>query len=209
MRCAAPRTCRRAEAAALLQKVRGIGPWTAGMVLGMRLGRPEPIPVGDFHLPSTIAWALAGEPRATDARMLELLAPFGDQAFRVVRLVWAARIEAPRRGPRAPVAVSRPSTIAHTLRRMPKPWRRRRDEFDTRRTVERLERTGTDSRCRRRMQMPELAPARELAIRASKPYPNDSDEYRKARTALIEKEIELRRQIQAVAGAATGAAPWR
>lgn len=90
------------EAAALLQKVRGIGPWTASMVLGMRLGRPEPIPVGDFHLPSTIAWALAGEPRATDARMLDLLAPFGDQAFRVVRLIWAARIEAPRRGPRAP-----------------------------------------------------------------------------------------------------------
>jgi hypothetical protein len=32
--------------------------------------------------------------------MVELLAPFGDQAFRVVRLVWAAGIEAPRRGPR-------------------------------------------------------------------------------------------------------------
>ena len=90
------------QAAELLQKVRGIGPWTASMVLGMRLGRPEPIPIGDFHLPSTIAWALAGEPRATDARMLELLAPFGDQAFRVVRLIWAAGIEAPRRGPRAP-----------------------------------------------------------------------------------------------------------
>ena len=47
--------------------------------------------------------------------------------------------------------------------------------------------------------MPELAPARELAVKTSKPYPNDSDEYRKARTALIEQEIELRRQIQAVA----------
>ena len=91
-----------AEAAALLQKVRGIGPWTAGMVLGSRLGRPEPVPVGDFHLPSTIAYALAGEPRATDARMLELLQPFGDQAFRVIRLVWAANIAAPRRGPRHP-----------------------------------------------------------------------------------------------------------
>jgi len=90
------------EAETFLQKIRGIGPWTAGMALGTRLGRPEPIPVADYHLPSTIAWALAGEPRATDARMLELLAPFGDQAFRVVRLVWAARIEAPRRGPRHP-----------------------------------------------------------------------------------------------------------
>ena len=88
------------EADALLRKVRGIGPWTSGMVLGTRLGRPEPIPVGDFHLPDTIAWALAGEPRATDARMVELLAPFHGQAFRVIRLVTAARIEAPRRGPR-------------------------------------------------------------------------------------------------------------
>jgi 3-methyladenine DNA glycosylase/8-oxoguanine DNA glycosylase len=90
------------EAAALLQKVPGIGPWTAAMVLGLRLGRPEPVPVGDVHLPSTIAYALAGEPRASDARMLELLEPFGDQAFRVVRLVWAAGIMAPRRGPRFP-----------------------------------------------------------------------------------------------------------
>jgi 3-methyladenine DNA glycosylase/8-oxoguanine DNA glycosylase len=88
------------EAEALLRKVRGIGPWTATMALGTRLGRPEPVPVGDFHLPSTIAWALAGEPRATDARMVELLAPFRGHAFRVIRLVSAARIEAPKRGPR-------------------------------------------------------------------------------------------------------------
>lgn len=88
------------EADALLRKVRGVGPWTAGMALGARLGRPEPIPLGDFHLPDAIAWALAGEPRATDARMVELLAPFHGQAFRVIRLVSAARIEAPKRGPR-------------------------------------------------------------------------------------------------------------
>ena len=47
--------------------------------------------------------------------------------------------------------------------------------------------------------MPELKPATELALKASRPYPNDSDEYRKARTALIVEEIELRRQIQRVA----------
>jgi 3-methyladenine DNA glycosylase/8-oxoguanine DNA glycosylase len=88
------------EAAALLQKVRGIGPWTASVTLGLRLGRPEPIPLGDYNLPHTIAWALAGEPRGTDARMLELLAPFSGQAFRVIRLVRAAGIAAPRRGPR-------------------------------------------------------------------------------------------------------------
>jgi 3-methyladenine DNA glycosylase/8-oxoguanine DNA glycosylase len=88
------------EADALLQKVRGIGPWTSAMVLGVRLGRPEPIPVGDFHLRDTIGWVLASEPRATDARMVELLEPFRGQAFRVIRLVSAARLEAPKRGPR-------------------------------------------------------------------------------------------------------------
>ncbi len=88
------------EAVTLLQKVRGIGPWTANLVMGARLGRPEPIVVGDIHLPHTVAWALAGEPRGTDARMVELLAPFEGQAFRVIRLLRAARIEAPKRGPR-------------------------------------------------------------------------------------------------------------
>ena len=44
-----------------------------------------------------------------------------------------------------------------------------------------------------------LRPATELAAEASKPYPNDSAEYRKARTALLAGEIELRRQIEKVA----------
>ncbi len=87
-------------AARLLQAVRGIGPWTAAMVLGLRLGRPEPLVFGDAHLPNTVAWALAREPRGNDARMAELLQPFEGEAFRVVRLLFAARIDAPRRGPR-------------------------------------------------------------------------------------------------------------
>jgi len=44
-----------------------------------------------------------------------------------------------------------------------------------------------------------LKPAIDLAATASKPYPNDSAEYRKARTALLAEEIELRRQIERVA----------
>jgi predicted dithiol-disulfide oxidoreductase (DUF899 family) len=44
-----------------------------------------------------------------------------------------------------------------------------------------------------------LKPAIDLAAKASKPYPNDSAEYRKARTALLAEEIELRRQIERVA----------
>ena len=41
--------------------------------------------------------------------------------------------------------------------------------------------------------------SRDLAEAASKPYPNDSAEYRLARTALLAQEIELRRQIEQVA----------
>ena len=88
------------DAMELLQKIKGVGPWTAATVLGDRLGRPDPIPLGDFHLPNTIAWALAGEARANDARMVALLTPFEGQAYRVIRLVLAAGIGAPKFGPR-------------------------------------------------------------------------------------------------------------
>ena len=47
--------------------------------------------------------------------------------------------------------------------------------------------------------MTPLKPATELAAAASKPYPNDSAEYREARTALLAEEIELRRHIERVA----------
>ncbi len=47
--------------------------------------------------------------------------------------------------------------------------------------------------------MSELKPAAELAAAASKPYPGDSADYRRARTALLAEEIELRRHIERVA----------
>ena len=46
---------------------------------------------------------------------------------------------------------------------------------------------------------PSPTPAAELAALASKPFPNDSAAYRKARTELLADEIELRRQIEKVA----------
>lgn len=88
------------EAAAFLEQVPGIGPWTSSTVLGTRLGRPEPLVRGDVHVPHAACWALAGEPRGTDERMAELLAPFPGEAFRVLRLLFATRIAAPRRAPR-------------------------------------------------------------------------------------------------------------
>ena len=88
------------DAFELLTSLRGVGPWTAGMLLGLRLGRADAVVVGDLHLPHMVCWALAGELRGSDERMLELLRPVEQQAFQVVRLLHAARIEAPRRGPR-------------------------------------------------------------------------------------------------------------
>lgn len=44
-----------------------------------------------------------------------------------------------------------------------------------------------------------LVPAAELAARETARWPNETAEYRAARTALLAREIELRRQIEAVA----------
>ena len=91
------------EMDSVLQRLPGIGRWTSAEVKRIVLGDPDAISVGDFHVPNLIAWALAGEPRADDARMLELLEPYRGQRGRVQRLLEASDIRAPRWGPRADV----------------------------------------------------------------------------------------------------------
>ena len=89
-----------APAYARLRAIPGIGPWTAAEV-GMRaFGDPDAVSVGDFHLPNMVAWALAGEPRGTDERMLELLEPYRGHRGRVLRLLELSRVGPPRRAPR-------------------------------------------------------------------------------------------------------------
>ncbi len=88
------------EAYARLTAVPGIGPWTAAEVGVRALGDPDAVSVGDFHLPNLVAYALAGEPRADDTRMLELLEPYRGQRARVMRLLELSGIRAPRYGPR-------------------------------------------------------------------------------------------------------------
>ncbi len=78
----------------------GLGPWTAAEVTFRALGDRDAVSVGDFHLPGLVAWALAGERRATDERMLELLEPYRGQRARVIRLLEASGIRPERRGPR-------------------------------------------------------------------------------------------------------------
>jgi 3-methyladenine DNA glycosylase/8-oxoguanine DNA glycosylase len=92
-----------AEARERLQLFPGVGPWTAAEVARLALGDADAVSVGDFHLPNVVAWALAGEARGDDARMLELLEPYAGQRGRVQRLLEAGSIRAPRYGPRADV----------------------------------------------------------------------------------------------------------
>lgn len=88
------------ETERLLWLIRGIGVWTTGVALGLAMGDPDAVPVGDYHVKNIVGFALAGEARATDERMLDLLAPYAGQRGRVVRLLKADGNGAPKFGPR-------------------------------------------------------------------------------------------------------------
>ncbi|MER7456991.1 DNA-3-methyladenine glycosylase 2 family protein [Micromonospora sp. NPDC126480] len=92
-----------AEATRRLTAITGIGPWTAAEVVRVAYGDPDAVSVGDYHVPNTVAWALAGEARADDARMLALLEPFRGHRGRVCVLLEAGGVQAPKFGPRAPI----------------------------------------------------------------------------------------------------------
>ena len=86
-----------------LRSIPGVGAWTAAAVAGTAFGDPDAVPVSDYHLPNTVAWVFAGEPRADDARMLELLRPYAGHRGRVLRLLALAGARAPKFGPRQPL----------------------------------------------------------------------------------------------------------
>ena len=88
------------EAKAALLRLPGIGPWTVAEVARLALGDPDAVSVGDFHLPNLVAWLLAGEPRGTDERMLELLAPYAGHRGHVQLLLEVSGMHAPRYGPK-------------------------------------------------------------------------------------------------------------
>jgi 3-methyladenine DNA glycosylase/8-oxoguanine DNA glycosylase len=89
-----------ADGHARLTAVPGIGPWTAAVTASIALGDADAAIVGDFHIPNFVAWTLADEPRADDARMLELLEPFSGQRGRVTRLIMSSGKAPPKYGPR-------------------------------------------------------------------------------------------------------------
>ncbi|GLY94888.1 hypothetical protein Acsp02_21430 [Actinoplanes sp. NBRC 103695] len=92
-----------AEATRRMVALPGIGPWTAAETVRTVYGDADAVSVGDYHIPNTVAWALAGEARGTDDRMLELLEPFRGHRARVCDLLASGGIGAPRFGPRMPV----------------------------------------------------------------------------------------------------------
>ncbi|MBF6512482.1 DNA-3-methyladenine glycosylase 2 family protein [Nocardia farcinica] len=92
---------RGAEGRELLQKVPGIGPWTAAEIAQRAWGDPDAVSVGDYHLPTIVGLALVGRP-LDDEGMLEALAPYEGHRHRAVRYLGAAGASRPRRGPRMP-----------------------------------------------------------------------------------------------------------
>ncbi|WP_329121842.1 DNA-3-methyladenine glycosylase family protein [Streptomyces sp. NBC_01465] len=91
-------------AAARLQLIPGIGPWTTAEVLQRALGAPDAITTGDLHLPNIIGYALTGAHRSTDEEMLHLLAPYEGHRHRAARLILLTGRTPPRRQPKMPVA---------------------------------------------------------------------------------------------------------
>ena len=88
------------EALQSIAELRGIGPWSVGYLRGTALGDPDAVITGDYHLPHSAAWILAGRERGTDDEMLALLEPYRGHRFRVIRALLASGIRAPRRGPK-------------------------------------------------------------------------------------------------------------
>jgi endonuclease III len=91
-----------AEADRTLRSLPGIGPWTSAEIRQRAAGDPDAVSVGDYHLPKTVGWTLAGRITDDDG-MLELLAPYAGHRYRVSRLIELGGTAPPRRGPRMSV----------------------------------------------------------------------------------------------------------
>jgi 3-methyladenine DNA glycosylase/8-oxoguanine DNA glycosylase len=91
-----------ADADRMLRALPGIGAWTSAEVRQRACGDADAVSVGDYHIPALVGWNLAG--RITDdAGMLDLLAPYAGQRYRVTRFLELGGHSAPRRGPRMSV----------------------------------------------------------------------------------------------------------
>jgi len=96
-------TMSRQDAYTRLMAIRGIGKWSSAIVMGAAWGDKDATPVGDYHIPNSVAWALAGRERGTDEEMLELLEPFRPERRRLLIAIKLAGVHAPRYGPKTAV----------------------------------------------------------------------------------------------------------
>ena len=89
-----------AEVRRRIELIPGVGQWTSTNVATITLGDPDQVVLGDYAIPSMVTFALAGERKGTDARMLELLEPHRPHRWRVCRLLMAGGLGPPRRSHR-------------------------------------------------------------------------------------------------------------
>ncbi|MEM8708038.1 MAG: DNA-3-methyladenine glycosylase 2 family protein [Actinomycetota bacterium] len=87
------------DAVSWMQRLPGIGPWTAGITSAIAGGDPDAVPVGDLHVPGMVTYAFTGEV-GDDQAMLEVLEPFAGHRGRVVRMVKMGGAGPPRHRPK-------------------------------------------------------------------------------------------------------------
>ena len=83
-----------------LQKIAGVGPWTAAVAGLAAFGDSDALCVGDFHAKNTVAFALTGAHRGTDEEMCRLLSVYSPHRARVLRWLQLDGWNAPAHGPR-------------------------------------------------------------------------------------------------------------
>lgn len=82
------------EAAAVLRRLPGIGPWTATVILLRGLGRLDVFPASDSSVAHNLAFVAGGAPIRSDDRLDELLAALGPQRGMLYYYLLLARLEA-------------------------------------------------------------------------------------------------------------------
>ena len=96
-----------ADAYARLTALPGLGAWTATSVIIASLGDPDTIVLRDFGMPTMVNYAFTGDARRLraddggDEIMCRHLEPWRGHRQRIIRLLFAAGVNAPRRSPRA------------------------------------------------------------------------------------------------------------
>jgi 3-methyladenine DNA glycosylase/8-oxoguanine DNA glycosylase len=96
-----------ADARVRLSALPGLGSWTATSVITASHGDPDTIVLRDYWLPTLVNYAFTGDAirvaadEGGDEIMCRHLAPWTGHRQRIVRLLYAAGVTVPRRGPRS------------------------------------------------------------------------------------------------------------